>query len=95
MKWAITHKFHEYLLGHKCVAWTDNNPLSHLSTAKLGATEQRWVAELAVVDYTVWYCPGRSNKNANTLSSICLRATQWLVQIALGLLCQRLGRKLL
>lgn len=68
MKWAMTDKFREYLLGHKCMVWTDNNPLSHLSTAKLGATEQCWVAELAVFDYAVRYRPGRSNGNADALS---------------------------
>lgn len=30
LKWAMADKFREYLLGHKCVVWTDNNPLSHL-----------------------------------------------------------------
>lgn len=30
--------------------------------------EQRWVAELAVFDYTVRYHPGRSNQNADVLS---------------------------
>lgn len=68
MKWAMTQKFREYLLGQKCVVWTDNNPLSYLNTAKLGATEHRWVAELAVFDYTVRYRPGRSNQNADALS---------------------------
>lgn len=28
--------------------YTDNNPLVHLDTAKLGATEQRWVAQLTM-----------------------------------------------
>ncbi|RXN30512.1 Transposon Ty3-I Gag-Pol poly [Labeo rohita] len=41
LKWAMTEKFREYLLGSRCVVFTDNNPLSHLSMAKLGATEQR------------------------------------------------------
>lgn len=68
MKWAMSEKFREYLLGHQCVVWTDNNPLSHLNTAKLGATEQRWVAELAVFNYTVRYRPGRTNHNADALS---------------------------
>lgn len=45
---------------------------SHLNTAKLGATEQRWVAELVVFDYTVRYHPGRNNRNADALSSQCL-----------------------
>lgn len=35
LKWAMTEKFCEYLLGHKCVVYADNNPLSHLSSAKL------------------------------------------------------------
>lgn len=68
MKWAMSEKFREYLLGHQCVMWTDNNPLSHIGTAKLGATEQRWVAELAVFEYTVRYRPGRTNQNADALS---------------------------
>lgn len=40
MKWAMVEKFREYLWGQSCVVWTDNNPLSHLETARLGATEQ-------------------------------------------------------
>lgn len=68
MKWAMTTKFREYLLGQKCVVWTDNNPLSHLQSAKLGAVEQRWVSELAVFDYTIRYRPGRTNQNADALS---------------------------
>lgn len=68
LKWAMTEKFREYLLGHKCVVYTDNNPLSHLSTAKLGATEQRWVAQLASFDFEIKYRSGRSNRNADALS---------------------------
>lgn len=36
LKWAMTEKFREYLLGQRCVVFTDNNPLSYLHTAKLG-----------------------------------------------------------
>lgn len=68
LKWAMTEKFREYLLGHKCLVYTDNNPLSHLSTAKLGATEQRWAAQLASFDFDVKYRSGRSNGNADALS---------------------------
>ncbi|XP_075131928.1 uncharacterized protein LOC142204512 [Leptodactylus fuscus] len=39
--WAVTEKFHHYLTATPFVAYTDNNPLTHLSTAKLGAIEQR------------------------------------------------------
>ncbi len=68
LKWAMTEKFREYLLGHKCVVYTDNNPLSHLSSAKLGATEQRWAAQLASFDFEIRYRSGRSNANADALS---------------------------
>ncbi|XP_077947560.1 uncharacterized protein LOC144388873 isoform X1 [Gasterosteus aculeatus] len=68
LKWAMAEKFRDYLLGQKCVVWTDNNPLSHLSTAKLGATEQRWAAQLAAFDFSIRYRSGRSNVNADSLS---------------------------
>ena len=68
LKWAMTEKFREYLLGQKCVVFTDNNPLSHLRTAKLGATEQRWAAQLAVFNYDLKYRSGKSNRNADSLS---------------------------
>ncbi|KAJ7986825.1 hypothetical protein DPEC_G00332410 [Dallia pectoralis] len=67
-KWAMTEKFKDYMLGHKCVVFTDNNPLSHLSSAKLGATEQRWASQLASLDFEIKYRLGRSNGNAVALS---------------------------
>ncbi|KAL7852922.1 hypothetical protein SRHO_G00187070 [Serrasalmus rhombeus] len=68
VKWAVTEKFREYLLGNKFTILTDNNPLSHLQTAKLGATEQRWAAQLAAFNFTIKYRPGKSNQNADALS---------------------------
>lgn len=68
LKWAMTEKFREYLLGHKCVVYTDNNPLSYLHTSKLGALEQRWAAQLAAFDFSIKYRSGRSNRNADALS---------------------------
>lgn len=50
------------------IIYTDNNPLSHLATAKLGATEQRWAAQLSLFDYVLRYRSGRSNTNADALS---------------------------
>lgn len=68
LKWALTEKFREYLLGNKCLVYTDNNLLSHLMTAKLGATEQRWAAQLASFDFELKYRSGKSNSNADALS---------------------------
>lgn len=48
VKWAITEKFRELLIGSEFVVYTDNNPLSYIHcSTKLGATETRWMAELA------------------------------------------------
>uniref|UniRef100_A0A8C6TU90 Gypsy retrotransposon integrase-like protein 1 n=1 Tax=Neogobius melanostomus TaxID=47308 RepID=A0A8C6TU90_9GOBI len=85
LKWAMTEKFRDYLIGQKCVVLTDNNPLSHLSTAKLGALEQRWVAQLADFDFTIKYRPGRANGNADALSRQNQARTNDSVPVSLGL----------
>ena len=67
--WAVTQKYRDLLLGSEFIVFTDNNPLSYLqTTAKLGATETRWAAELAQFTFTIKYLSGRSNKNADALS---------------------------
>lgn len=40
LKWAVAKKFKDYLTGTKFTVYTDNNPLAHLQTARLGAMEQ-------------------------------------------------------
>lgn len=56
--------------------YTDNNPLSHLTTVKLGATEQRWVAQLAAFDYVIKYRSGKVNQNADALSRQYVESTE-------------------
>ncbi|PIK42847.1 hypothetical protein BSL78_20294 [Apostichopus japonicus] len=68
MKWAITEKFRDYLLGSTFVIYTDNNPLAHLKSAKLDAVSQRWVGALAAFEFSVAYKPGKSNQAADALS---------------------------
>ena len=69
LKWAVTEKFRSYLLGHSFDVFTDNNPLAHLETAKFGAVEQRWIAEIAAVgDMKAHFKSGRLNRNADALS---------------------------
>ena len=48
--------------------YTDRNPLAHLETAKLGACEMRWVAQLAAFNFDVRFRSGVSNKCADALS---------------------------
>lgn len=67
LKWAVAEKFRGYLLGSKFVVLT-KYLLCHLKTAKLGAIEQRWVAQLSVLDFEVKDRPGLSNSTADDLS---------------------------
>ena len=61
-------KFRDYLIGNKTIVYTDNNPLSHLSSAKLDSTEQRWVADLACFELELKHKPGKENVNTDVLS---------------------------
>ena len=72
LKWAVTDKFKEYLYGeNKFEVYTDNNPLTYiLTTAKLDACGQRWVADLANFNFTLHYKPGSTNTVADALSRI-------------------------
>jgi hypothetical protein len=57
------------LFGSKFEIITDNNPLSYLQTsAKLGAVEQRWQAQLAQFNFTITYHSGKLNRAADALS---------------------------
>ena len=58
LKWANCEKFHEYLYGSTPFeVYTDNNPLTYiLTTAKLDACGQRWVAKLANYNFTIVGC---------------------------------------
>ncbi|KAL2093598.1 hypothetical protein ACEWY4_010910 [Coilia grayii] len=82
LKWAVTEKFKDYLWGAQFTVFTDNNPLVHLDTATLGATEQRWVAQLANFSYDIRYRPGATNRNADVLSRLPGEATNLLVHVA-------------
>lgn len=57
LKWAVTENFCSYLLGAEFEVLTDNNPLSHLETAKLVAVEQRWASQLALLNFKITYKP--------------------------------------
>ena len=70
LKCAVCEQFRDYLLHVKEVhVYADNNPLLDvLSSAKLNATGQRWVNNLADFYLQIHYKPGRTNVDADTLS---------------------------
>ena len=71
LKWSVTEKFHDYLYGGHFEVYMDNNPLTYiLTTAKLDATGQRWVASLANYNFQIFYRSGKLNVEADALSEI-------------------------
>ena len=71
LKWCICECFHEYLHGRKFEVYTNNNLLTYiLTSAKLDATGQRWVAFLANYDFTIRYQIRKYNIEADALSRI-------------------------
>ena len=71
LKWSVTDKFHDYLYNTKFEVFTDNNPLTYVMTSsRLDATMQRWVAALSSYDFTIQYRAGSLNKDADALSRI-------------------------
>ena len=77
LKWSVTERFHEYLYGGHFEVYTDNNPLTYiLTTAKLDATDQRWVASLANYTFSIFKRSGKLNVEADALSLILQENTQ-------------------
>ena len=77
LKWSITERFHEYLYGGYFEVYTDNNPLTYiLTTPKLDATGQRWVASLANYNFKIFYKSWKLTVEADALSHIPLESTQ-------------------
>jgi hypothetical protein len=71
LKWAITEKFSDYLMGQTFSVFTDNNPLTYvLTSAKLDATGHRWIAALSAYNFTITYKPGKFNADADGLSRL-------------------------
>ena len=77
LKWSVTERFHEYLYGGEFEVYTDNKPLTYiLTTAKLDATGQRWVASFTNYNFKIFYRSGKLNVEADALSRIPWENTQ-------------------
>ena len=70
LKWAVCEQFYDYLTYAKHTkVYTDNNPLLYvLSSAKLNATGQRWVNELADFHINIHYRPRKNDTDADALN---------------------------
>ena len=71
LKWAVTNRFHKYLYGGQFDVYTDNNLLTYILTStRLDATGQRWVASLINYNFRIFYNTGKTNMEADALSRI-------------------------
>lgn len=69
LKWCMSEKFKDYLLGSKVTVVTDNNPLCYiLKNAKLDALSHRWLASLSIFDFDLKYKRGSTHTDADALS---------------------------
>ena len=68
LKWSVCEKFKDYLIGSKFTVLMDNNSLTYVHTSRLGASQIRWLSDLALFDFDIKYCVGKSNQAADTLS---------------------------
>ena len=91
LKWAVSERFKAYTIGSHCIVYTDHNPLAHLKTANLGATEHRWVAQLASFDIEVRYRTGKSNRCADALSRCSANMSVDETAAVLGVECRGQG----
>ena len=56
------------MLGLQFLVYMDNNPLTYVQESKLGASQIRWLSELALFNFTIKYRTGHSNRAADALS---------------------------
>ena len=71
LKWAVTEEYHDYLYGNTFTVLTDNNSLTYvLTSAKLDAYGHRWIAAVAIYNFSIMYRPGSSNADADGLSRL-------------------------
>ena len=68
LKWAVTEKLRDYLLGSKFTVCTDNNPFAYVKESKLGAAQIKWLSKLALFDFDIKYRSGKLNQAADALS---------------------------
>ena len=68
LKWVVTEKFWDYLLGLQFQVYTDNNLLIYVQESKLGASQIQWLSELALFNFTIKYWAHHSNRAADALS---------------------------
>ena len=68
LKWDVTKKFRDYLLGSKFTVYTNNNLLAYIQSSKLGVSQICWLSEVALFNFNILYRSGKTKKAADALS---------------------------
>jgi len=70
IKWAVTDKFKQYLIGRKFTVYSDHEALKYLGNNKEINNKKltRWLLTLSGFDIKIEYRPGKKNQNADALS---------------------------
>ena len=55
LKWVVTEKFRDYLLGSQFQVYMDSNLLTYVMESKLGASQFQWLSELALFNFVIKY----------------------------------------
>ena len=55
-------------MGLQFQVYRDNNPLTYVMESKLGASQIRWLSELALFDFVIKYWTGQFNRATDVLS---------------------------
>src|SRR5262249_18617120 len=71
IKWAVTERFHKYLIGRKFTIVTDHSALKTMRTTKIiKGRRVKWIMELQRYDFEIRHRSGKSNKDADALSRL-------------------------
>jgi hypothetical protein len=70
IKWAVTDKFRQYIIGREFTVYSDHEALGRLGNNKEINNKKlaRWIMALEGFDITINYRPGKKNQNADALS---------------------------
>ena len=68
LKWAVTEKLGDYLMGSKFTICTGNNLLANVYESKLRVTQILWLNIFALFNFNIKYRTGRLNQVADAMS---------------------------
>ena len=68
LKWVVTEKFRDYLLGSKFIVYSDNNSLVYAQTSKLHVSQICWLSGLVLFHFNIVCRLDRPNKATDAFS---------------------------